>query len=145
MSAPRASALESSTTQMTHTSDIALGTFVTHRTQPVWGLGKVIHLTPAHVFVYFKDVEGTPKEAVKQFGRPATFLDVSDAQTDFVLDNLPPMTRNGELAVPVALRLTAQQAIDALRPADRHFDDAEYLEHERNYKWDAHLLASGNS
>ena len=45
--------------------DIALGTFVTHRTQPAWGLGKVIHLTSERVYVYFRDVEGTPKEAVK--------------------------------------------------------------------------------
>ena len=29
--------------------------------QEKWGLGKVIHLDPQDVWVYFKDVEGTPK------------------------------------------------------------------------------------
>ena len=121
-------------------SDIVLGTFVTHRTHPEWGLGKVIHLTPPHVFVYFKDVQGAPADAVKQFIRPTPLLDLAGVQGDFVLDNLPSLTKNGALVVPAALRLTAQQAIDAFVRRYRHFNDSAYLEHERNYKWEAHCL-----
>ena len=48
-----------------------VGLLVTHRMR---GLGKVIHLDPQNAWVYFKDIEGTPKDPVKQLKRRVAVL-----------------------------------------------------------------------
>ena len=125
---------------MTEPADVAVGQLVRHRTESAWGLGKVVHVTHDQVFVYFKDITGTPKEAVKGFSRRMQVLSLAEVQRDVVLDHLPPMVQNGALKIPTARRTTAQQAINAFIQRYRHFEDPEYLKQERNYKWDAHVL-----
>jgi hypothetical protein len=125
---------------MVEPSDVAVGQLVRHRTQLAWGLGKVVHMTHDQVFVYFKDITGTPKEAVKQFKRHMQVLAVAEVQRDAVLDHLPPMVQDGVLKIPTSRRTTAGQAVSAFIQAYRDFDDPEYLKEERNYKWAAHDL-----
>jgi hypothetical protein len=125
---------------MTQPSALTVGQLVRHVTELAWGLGKVVHMTHDQVFVYFKDITGTPKEAVKQFRRQMPVLAVAEVQHDAVLDHLPPMVQNGVLKIPTGRRTTAQQAISGFIQAYRHFDDPAYLKEERNYKWAAHDL-----
>lgn len=126
---------------MTEPSALNVGQLVRHCTELAWGLGKIVHTTHDHVFVYFKDIAGTPKEAVKRFKRQMPVLTPAEVQRDVVLDHLPPMVKNGMLTIPAVRRTTAQQAISAFIQAYRQFEDPEYLRHERNYKWNAHDLA----
>lgn len=115
---------------------LSIGLLVNHS---AWGLGKVLHLNPESVWVYFKDIEGTPKEAVKHLKRHVAVLTIAPKQSDTALDNLPPMVRNGMVAPPDRLRLTEQQAVDRfVSEFPRAFDDPAYLRQERNYKWEAH-------
>lgn len=55
------------------------------------------------------------------------------------LDHLPPLFRDGRLVASDATRLTERQAVQAFVSKYRTFQDTEYLQHERNYKWDAHV------
>lgn len=119
--------------------DLCVGLIVRLPPKPEWGLGKVIELTEDRVWVYFKDILGTPKDAIKQLGRAQTQLVVGEVQTDTHLDNLPPMIHNGKIAEPEAFRMTEDQAINLFVKEYRSFEDAEYLKHERDYKWSAHL------
>ena len=114
---------------------LSVGLLVKHEK---WGLGKVIHLDPQDVWVYFKDVEGTPKVAVKQLNQRVAVLTTAAKQSDSALDNLPPMVRDGRLELPDTLRITEQQAEDMFVEQYRDFDDPEYRKHERDYKWEAH-------
>ena len=108
-------------------------------THSTWGLGKVIHLDSESVWVYFKDIEGTAKDAVKHLKRRVAVLAIATKQSDAALDNLPPMVRDGRVAPPDKLRITEQQAVDRfLAEFPRAFDDPAYLRQERDYKWEAH-------
>jgi Holliday junction resolvase RusA-like endonuclease len=69
---------------------------------PAWGLGKIIELTHDRVWVYFKDIERTPKDAVKQLAVAPAHLRLAEIQSDPHLDNLPPMVHQGKLSVPSA-------------------------------------------
>ena len=116
---------------------LSIGLLVTHR---MWGLGKVIHLDPQNAWVYFKDIEGTPKDAVKQLKRRVAVLTTAARQSDSLLDNLLPMVRDGRVEPPHRLRITEKQAVDRfVAKFPRAFDDPEYWKCERNYKWKAHL------
>ena len=119
------------------TEGLAVGLLVTHR---MWGLGKVVHLDPQNVWVYFKDINGTHlKDAVKQLNRRVAVLTIAAKQSDAALDNLPPMVRDGRVAPPHRLRITEQQAVDRfVAKFPRAFDDPAYLDQERDYKWKAH-------
>ena len=114
---------------------LSVGLFVRHKR---WGLGKVIHLNLDYVWVYFKDIEGPMKAAVKQLSRRIPVLTQAERQSDSALDNLPPIMKDGKLALRDTLRITKQQAVDMFVKTYRHFDDPEYLKTERDYKWDAH-------
>ena len=115
---------------------LSVGLIVTHKT---WGLGKVVHLDPQNAWVYFRDIEGTPKDAVKQLNRRVAVLTVAENQSDTALDHVPPMVRNGRVDPPHSLRITEQQAIDGfVADFPRAFDDPRYLKQERNKKWKAH-------
>ena len=115
---------------------LSVGLIVIHKT---WGLGKVVHLDPQNAWVYFRDIEGTPKDAVKQLNRRVAVLAVAESQSDTALDHVPPMVRNGRVEPPHSLRITEQQAIDRfVADFPRAFDDPRYLKQERNYKWKAH-------
>ena len=47
--------------------ELSVGLLVSHRTS---GLGKVLLLDSEDVWIYFKDIEGTPEDAVKHLKRP---------------------------------------------------------------------------
>jgi hypothetical protein len=125
---------------MLDVTELQPGLFVSHPAKPDWGLGKVIHVDDGRAYVYFKDVPGSPKDAVKalnlEFAR--SLLSRADVQSDPVLDNLPPMVHAGKVVAPERIRLTEQQAVHAFVSRLRSFEDSEYLERERNYKWKAH-------
>ena len=115
--------------------ELSVGLLVSHKT---WGLGKVIHMDPQDVWVYFKDIEGTPKDAVKRLKRRVAVLTTAAKQSDSALDNLPPMMRDGRLELPDTLRITERQAVNMFVAKYPHFDDLEYRKDERDYKWEAH-------
>src|SRR5205807_2090747 len=92
---------------------ITTGILVVNSGKPEWGLGKVLLIHPGHVWVYFKDIEGAPKDAIKKLSLNANKLELAETQTDIALDNLPSMVRDGKIHVPERRRLTEQQAIDA--------------------------------
>ena len=115
---------------------LSVGLIVTHRT---WGLGKVVHLDAQNVWVYFKDIEGTPKDAVKQLRQGVAALTIAANQSDTALDNVPPMVRNGRVEPPHRPRITERQAMDKfVADFPGAFDDPRYLKQERDYKWEAH-------
>ena len=58
---------------------LSVGLFVRHKR---WGLGKVIHLNLDYVWVYFKDIEGPMKAAVKQLSRRIPVLTRISHQKD---------------------------------------------------------------
>lgn len=116
-------------------TSLSVGLLVSHK---AWGLGKVIQLDPLDVWVYFKDIEGTSKDAVKQLRRRVAVLTAAETQSDSVLDNLPPMVRDGRLDPPETLRISEQQAMDMFVAKYPRFDDPAYLKHERDFKWAAH-------
>ena len=115
--------------------ELSVGRLVSHKT---WGLGKVILLDSEDVWIYFKDIEGTPRDAVKHLKRRVAGLTITTQQSDVALDNLPPMVRGGRLELPDTIRITERQAEEMFVARYRHFDDPEYRKHERDYKWDAH-------
>jgi hypothetical protein len=117
--------------------DLKVGLVIRHRQKPEWGLGKVLELDLTKAWIYFKDIKGTPKDAVRVISG-AEHLERAGLQTDADLDNLPPLVHLGKIIAPAAFRLTQQQAIDVFVKRYRSFEDGEYLEHERNYKWNAH-------
>ena len=115
---------------------LSVGLLVNHKT---WGLGKVVHLDSQNVWVYFKDIEGTPKEAVKQLTRRVAVLTTAAKQSEIAMDNLPPMVRDGRLEPPDTLRITERQAVDMfVEKFPLSFNDPEYRKRERDYKWEAH-------
>ena len=93
-------------------SGLSVGLLVNHKT---WGLGKVLHLERQDVWVYFKDVEGAPKDAVKKLKRRVAVLTAAERQADPALDNLPPMVRDGRVEPPDALRITERQGGEHVR------------------------------
>lgn len=116
---------------------LSVGLIVTHTK---WGLGKVVHLDPQNVWVYFKDIEGTPKDAVKQLNRRVAVLTIAGNQSDTALDHVPPMVRNGRVEPPLRPCITEQQAVSRfVGDFPRAFDDPRYRKQERDYKWEAHL------
>ena len=114
---------------------LSMGLLVNHSK---WGLGKVVGIDSQDVWVYFKDIEGTRKDAVKQLRRHVAKLTVAAEQSDSALDNLPPMLRDGKLELPDAIRITERQSVDIFVKIYRRFDDPEYRKYERDYKWEAH-------
>jgi hypothetical protein len=98
-------------------SDLIVGRLVRHANMPAWGLGKIIERTHDRVWVYFKDIEGSPKDAVKLLSAGQSHLQLAETQSDPHLDNLPPMVHGGKLSIPTAFRVTEQQAIDLLYDA----------------------------
>ena len=128
---------------------ITAGAIVINEGAPAWGIGKVLLVDPSHVWVYFKDIEGAPKDAVKQLSVSANRLSLAEIQSDVALDNLPPMVRDGKIHAPERFRLTEQQAIHTFVRRYRSFEDSNYKRDERNYKDAAHqealtLLNDGN-
>ena len=115
--------------------ELSVGLLVSHKK---WGLGKVVLLGSEDVWIYFKDIEGTPKDAVKHLKPRVAPLTLAAQQSDSALDNLPPMVRDGRLELRNTLRITERRAVDIFVAKFRHFDDPEYWKQERDYKWTAH-------
>jgi hypothetical protein len=127
-----------STNQALPSSELVPGLLVRHLVCKEWGLGKIVHLDDSRVHVFFKNIEGLPKQAVKSLSLANHNLAKAPETADIALDNLPPMTRNGKLDPPAFRRLTEDQAVNMFVADYRSFEDREYLERERNYKWAAH-------
>lgn len=116
-------------------SEVRQGVIVRHAR---FGLGKVISLDADSVWIYFKDVEGEPKDAIKHLKVSHAGLTVAENQTDPVWDNLPPMVVGGVVTPPRHVRLTEAQSLDVFVRTLRSFEDSEYRRRERDYKWEAH-------
>ena len=89
--------------------ELSVGLLVSHKK---WGLGKVLQLRSEDVWIYFKDIEGTPKDAVKHLKRRVAPLTLAAQQSDSALDNLPPMVRDGRLELRNTPRITERRAVD---------------------------------
>jgi hypothetical protein len=114
------------------------GLLVRHDVQSAWGLGRIVQVDDARVYVYFKDVEGSLKDAVKLLSRDISRLSVAETQEDVVLDHLPSLVQGGKVVPPTSTRLTEAQARDVFVAKYRRFDDPEYLAKEREPKWKLH-------
>jgi hypothetical protein len=117
------------------TDGLNAGIIVIH---PKFGLGKILVRDDESAWVYFKDIEGEPKDAIKKLVLSMAKLAPAPNQTDPVLDNLPPMVHAGKVVPPNRIRLTEKQAENLFIKDHRSFEDHSYLELERNYKWKAH-------
>lgn len=127
------------------TGTLVVGAIVRNRAKLDWGLGKVLLIQGAKAWIYFKGIEGSPEEAIKNVHIAVAPLELEERQTDPWLDNLPPFVKNGKVVAPKTVRLTQDQAIE--RFVTRYpgrFEDPRYLEEERDYKWAAHKLFEGS-
>jgi len=114
------------------------GILVVNKGAPDWGYGKVLLVDTSHVWVYFKDIEGAPRDAIKELSLSANRLSLAEVQSDVTLDNLPPMVRDGKIHAPGYYRVTEQQAINTFVRRFRSFDDSAYQKEERSYKDSGH-------
>jgi hypothetical protein len=117
---------------------IRVGTLVEHPRVPEWGPGKVAHVRGDKVHVLFRDLSDRRTKLFK-----VEQLRLAPAQSDPVLDNLPPFTdKDGAFYLP-AERMTVQQAKQKfLERFPGGFADPNYFgdrkSGERVYKWRAH-------
>ena len=121
--------------------ELTEGIIVKHKTQPGWGLGKVLLVQGNKVSVYFSQIEGSAQDAIKTLRTDMAPLVVAEDQEDPWLNNLPPFVKDGKIVATKKVRLTYDQAFDwFVRQYPGRFSDPKYLHEERIYKWDAHLL-----
>lgn len=118
-----------------------IGEYVTHPARPEWGPGRVLDVRGSDVTVYFRDVPGDdPLDAVKTIRVNAVALATAELTHDAILDNLPPYKDGGFQRLP-RKRVTLNQGIARFHASfPLYFDDPEYFEKERAYKWSAHEL-----
>lgn len=112
------------------------GSIVVNRLKPEWGPGKVLSIEGSNAHVYFPRAQpASAHESVKRMSMSC--LEVTDSPADPWLFHLPPFI-DGKFNVQSS-PITFEQAIKQFREKyPRGFDDPEYLDDERNYKWDAH-------
>ncbi len=108
---------------------------------PQLGVGKVLKVTGDKVSVFFRN-QSVPEAML--FKLPNNNLVSSAVQDDPILNNLPPFIErpDGKLALPTSKtkRMTLQQALDAFHSqCPLGFNDPLFHQHERDYKWNAHL------
>src|SRR5688572_27879467 len=124
---------------------ITAGLIVVNEGQKEWGLGKVVHVDPLYVSVYFKNIEGAPKNAIKKFRRDQNRLALAETQTDIALDNLPPIVIQGGIAdFRARHRITEQQAIATFVRKYGSFNASLYEKHEGSYKRATHEYIAQN-
>jgi len=116
------------------------GMLVEHPNMPDWGPGKIVHVEAQKVHVVFRDV---PERTAKAIRFDVVPLKVAASQSDPILDNLPPLTKEGSDWVLPAERKTFDQAVEEFsRNFPGGFEDPGYLgdlkSGERVYKWAAH-------
>lgn len=122
------------------TAPFQTGDLVLLPARPEYGPGKVALMLPDYVYVFFRDLPG---RKANKFRLEGTRLERAAIQSDAILDNLPPFTRDGDDVVLEDERLTPKQTIAAF--LDRFpggFSDPAYLANERDYKWEAHRLCT---
>jgi hypothetical protein len=69
---------------------------------------------------------------------------VGPCQHDSVLDNLPPLKEEGDKLVLAKERIVFTQAKTMfLGRFPQGFEDPDYMDKERNFKWEAHEFAVG--
>jgi hypothetical protein len=114
------------------------GSIVLNNLKPEWGPGKVLSVEGAKAHVYFpKAPASVPQDAIKLMSMSC--LEWTDAQADPWLTHLPRFT-DGKFNVQ-AKPITFEQAIQRFRAKyPLGFSDPDYLQDERNYKWEAHNL-----
>lgn len=122
---------------------IEVGSLIEHPQKPEWGPGKGVHMRGDTLYVFFRDLPG---ERARKFRADASRLTV--AQSDPVLENLPPFKeRGGELVIPEGRVTVAEARARFLRIYPGGFHDPAYLgsetEGERTYKWSAHQRVIG--
>jgi hypothetical protein len=112
------------------------GMLVEHPSVPEWGPGKIVTIEGDYLHVVFRDLPG---RQAKQFKMGTIAFIKAAVQHDDILDNLPPLTKEGEKYVFSMHRLTLKEALDMFDATfPLGFEDPKYLEAERNYKWAAH-------
>ena len=83
------------------------GMIVEMLTRPEWGPGKVVHVNGDKLHVFFRDQE---EKAAKMFRTSAPSLSICPAQSDPILDNLPPLKEaDGRWELPKS-RISLAQA-----------------------------------
>ncbi|MGB4599556.1 MAG: hypothetical protein WBI04_06215 [Trichlorobacter sp.] len=117
------------------------GMFVELLPTPQLGIGKVVKVTSDKISVFFKS---QPATEAMLFKLPNNNLVPSAVQDDLILNNLPPFVErpDGKLALPASntKRMTLAQTLDAFHAkCPLGFNDPLFHEHERDYKWNAHL------
>jgi len=116
------------------------GDLVRHPTKPEWGLGKVLAMQGNNVTIYFKDDAADHRT----FLIDRIKLNVTDEQSDAMLDKLPPFVKGA--FDTKSKKVTIQEGIEAFKKQfPGCFADPKYLGvegvdvvGERNYKLRAH-------
>lgn len=112
------------------------GVIVNMLSRPEWGPGKIVHVSGDNLHIIFRDLD--EKEA-KMFKCGAPMISTADAQTDAVLDNLPPLTeRDGRWELPRTRLSLASAKRKFLHFFPLGFGDPKYVGEERAYKLAAH-------
>lgn len=117
-------------------TNLTKGMLVENTVRPQWGPGKIVQVDD-HLHIIFRDLE---QEMAKKYPLDSSVLRLALAQSDPILDNLPPLReKSGYWALP-AKRLS----LEALKRKFQHefpagCSDPKYFASERDDKLRAHL------
>ncbi len=115
---------------------LAVGAIVENPKCPQWGPGKVLTLGGSKAKVYFRDLFVTKlDEGLKTM--QVSSLALAATQADDWLDHLPPFIAGKfkSETKPVTFDLAVKSFVYRY---PLRFEDPNYLENERTYKWEAH-------
>lgn len=114
------------------------GLLVTH---PAFGPGRVLLANGHHVWVYFPDVRGTAKDAVKQLAIARCHLSAASGLNDPRLAYIPVKIVNGILQFPKSARISHDDAVaHFLSRFPSGFRDEKLVKRELGYKREASAL-----
>ena len=117
---------------------LAEGLFVTHA---IFGPGRVVALSGSYVWVYFPDVSGSAKDAVKKLVVDRSQLTETPGLKDARLDHVPVKLVNGILEFPKSSRISHNDAIaNFLSEYPNGFADSKLIDSELRYKREATAL-----
>jgi hypothetical protein len=112
------------------------GTLVENKGAPQWGPGKIVHIAGDHLHILFRDIEGN---VAKKLRADTPALRLAAAQSDPILDNLPPLVEKGGSWIVPGRNLTLESARQKfLHWFPAGFTDPKYRLGERDYKMEAH-------
>ena len=108
---------------------------------PKFGPGRVLLATFRHVWVYFPDLSGAAKDAVKQLAVDKCLLTMAPELKDRRLEHVPVKIVNGILEFPKSTRISHSDAVaEFLSKYPKGFKDSQLVDRELGYKRDAHDL-----